>query len=116
MRIFGLLSILLLIAATGETGEGGSPFVGTWALGDDTCGNATNWSLNPDGSFTSENLSGSWSVAADRLSLNLVDLLPDEFTGETGEKFRLDGPYAWKSDDVLVLTVEPETYTLKRCG
>lgn len=90
-------------------------FEGRWAFAEETCDLPTNWTLQADGNFVSEDLTGVWQWADGRLTLNLVDLAVDMETGEAGGRFRMDGPAQISGADQFIFVIEPDRYVLKRC-
>ncbi|MEW4467247.1 hypothetical protein AB1K62_05375 [Parasphingorhabdus sp. JC815] len=117
-----ILAATMLIAATHKPGNwDGEPvtasyFEGRWAFAKETCDLPTNWILGLDGSFVSEELTGTWQWADGRLTLKLVDLAVDEETGEAGGRFQMDGPVEISGEDDFVFIIEPDQYVLKRCN
>ena len=112
LALFGALSASVAVAQ--DMAQGARPLPGIWALNGDKCGAATNWTLGEDGSFASEELSGTWQVEGSELTLKLIDHHIDEETGEEGGRFELRGPFG-REGDAVTLTVEPEIYRLTPC-
>ena len=106
---------LPLPAADGDAVED-SFFEGRWAFSEETCDQATNWTLLAGGKFVSEDLSGVWKWEQGRLELNLTDLAVDEETGEAGGRFQMEGPVQIAGKDQFSFIIEPDNYVLKRCG
>ena len=115
------LSLLLAAALAGSPAGGVLPsLAGRWAFEGEDCGSATNWTFVADtgaqaGSFVSEELTGRWALTEGVLTLALVDHAIDEETGESGDRFAMEGPVVAVGADRFTFTVEPEVYTLIRC-
>lgn len=90
-------------------------FEGRWAFVEETCDQPSNWTMIAGGNFVSEDLTGTWEWAAGVLTLNLTDLAVDEETGEAGGRFQMEGPALPNGRDEFTLTIEPDTYVMKRC-
>ncbi len=91
-------------------------FEGRWAFEEEACDLPTNWTLIAGGHFVSESLIGTWALAGNKLFLRLTDLAIDEETGEAGGKFQMEGPVTVTNANRFSLTIEPDTYIMKRCN
>lgn len=92
-----------------------SYFEGRWSLLDESCTVPTNWTMIVGGNFVSEDLTGSWEWSEGELVLRLEDLAIDEESGESGGRFRMNGPVAIIDQDRFDFTIAPDVYQLRRC-
>lgn len=114
--LFAALACPAVSVAAQEGGEIESAyFEGRWSMLDESCDLPTNWTMIAGGNFVSQDLVGRWSWQDSKLVLSLDDLAIDEETGETGGRFRMDGPVAIVDKNRFDLTIAPDVYQLKRC-
>lgn len=120
MSLISSLPVLFAALALSNVGApdaiNASFFEGQWALHGQQCGNAENWTLRADSSFHSADISGNWQWTGEKLVLKLVDMAVNEESGESGEKFEIEGPINVISTDNVEMVVAPEIYKLKRCS
>lgn len=90
-------------------------FEGRWVFLDEDCKAPTSWTMIAGGNFVSENLVGTWVWQEGGLVLSLNDLAIDEETGETGGRFRMDGPVTIVGQDRFDFTIAPDVYQMQRC-
>lgn len=93
-----------------------SYFAGRWAFVDEHCSAPTSWTMIAGGNFVSEDLIGTWAWQDGKLVLSLNDLAVDEETGETGGRFRMDGPVAIIDRNRFDFTIAPAVYQMQRCS